>query len=54
MECFKKYNWHELHFDNAEQLASNTVSIPIFPGMTDSEIDLVVNAVNNFKAQRVA
>ena len=54
MECFKKYNWSELSFPNAERLASNTVSLPIFPGMTDSELEHVVNAINSFRISEAA
>ena len=34
---------------NAEYLASHCVSLPIFPEMTDEEVNSVISAVNSFK-----
>lgn len=35
-----------VNLDNSEWLAGATVSLPIFPGQTDSEIERVIDAVN--------
>ena len=35
--------------DNSEKLASQTISLPIFPSQTESEIERVINAVNLIK-----
>lgn len=36
-------------FPNAEQIALTQLSLPLYPGMTDSEITEVVDSVNNFE-----
>jgi perosamine synthetase len=41
----KRYGWREKHLPNATKMWSKLVSLPIFPSMTASEIDQVVNAV---------
>lgn len=41
----KRYGWREEHLPNATSVWSRLISLPIFPSMTPSEIDHVVNVV---------
>lgn len=41
----KRYGYRSGDFPNAEDAYSRCISLPIFPGMSDSEVDRVVNAV---------
>lgn len=43
----KRYGWREKHLPNATKLWPQLVSLPIFPSMTASEIDQVVDVVKH-------
>lgn len=45
-ECYNK--WNRLSFPITEQIHNQELSLPMSPVMTDEEVDLVINAVNNF------
>ena len=49
LECFKDRNWDKLKFSNAEFIAYNSISLPMFPGMTVTEIEAVCEALNSFE-----
>ena len=49
MECFKNFSFYQSKFPNAETLAYETVSLPIFPGITDSEVKEVCKNVIEFE-----
>ena len=49
LECFKKFGWEKSSFPNAEYIAYNSISLPVFPGMSDSEVEQVCEAINSFK-----
>lgn len=36
-------------FPNAERLTESCLSLPVYPEMTDAEVDLVIEAVNSYK-----
>jgi perosamine synthetase len=41
----KRYGYRSGDFPNAEDAYSRCLSLPIFPGMTDSEVDRVVRSI---------
>jgi len=47
-EAYKDLGYKQGDCPNAEYLASHCVTLPLFPEMTDEEVDLVINAVNNY------
>lgn len=48
-ECFAGLGYHAGDFPVAEDLAATGVTIPMFPELTDEEIQAVIDAVNNYK-----
>ncbi len=48
-ECYKELGYKKGDFPNAELISDTELSIPMYYGMTDSEIDYVIEAVNAFK-----
>ena len=46
-ECYKE--WNDLSFPITEQIHNQELSIPMSPVMTDEEIDIVIEALNNFR-----
>ena len=51
MECFKDFSFYQSKFPNSELLAYETVSLPIFPGMTDDEVNEVCRHIINFELE---
>ena len=47
-KCYEKLNYHAGDFLRTEYLANHVVDLPIFNGMTDEEIELVIKAVNSY------
>ena len=45
MPCFKDFSFYNSKFPQAERFAYNTISLPIFPGITESEIKSVCQAI---------
>jgi UDP-4-amino-4-deoxy-L-arabinose-oxoglutarate aminotransferase len=43
----KKYNLTSGTFPTSENFGAGTLTIPLFPGMTSSEQDYVINVVKN-------
>ena len=48
LECFKQFGWDKEKHPNAEYIAYNSISLPVFPGMSETEVELVTQAVNSF------
>ena len=48
-ECYKDLGFKEGDFPIAEEISSTQLSIPMYYGMTDEEINYVIEALNNFK-----
>ena len=48
LECFKSFGWDKLSFKNAEFIAYNSISLPVFPGMSVEEVECVCHALNHF------
>ncbi len=47
-ECYQHLGYKKGDFPIAEQFAAESLSLPLYNGMTDEEIDYVINAVNKF------
>lgn len=47
-KAYKKLNYRLGEFPNAEYLASHCVSLPMYPELTDSEIDYVIECLNKY------
>lgn len=48
-ECYKDLNFKKGDFPIAEEISDTELSIPMFYGMTEEEIDYVIDKVNEFK-----
>ena len=46
--CFSKYGFKEGDFPVAEEISATELSIPMFYGMTDEEIEYVIDRINEF------
>lgn len=47
-ECYKDLEYNEGDFPIAEEISKTELSIPMYYGMTDEEIQYVINAINEF------
>ena len=47
-KCYKYLNHHVGEYAKAEYLAKHVVDLPIFNGMTDEEVESVIEAVNSY------
>lgn len=48
-ECYKGLGLKEGDYPIAEEISETELSLPMFYGMTDEEIDYVINNINNFQ-----
>ncbi len=48
-ECYKHLGFKEGDFPISERYAREELSLPIYAGMPDEEVDYVISVVNNFK-----
>ena len=48
-ECYKRLGYHSGSFPKAEYLSTHVVDLPIFNGMTNQEIKMVIKAVNSYE-----
>ena len=48
-ECYKNLGFKEGDFPIAEEISSTELSIPMYYGMTDKEIQYVIDKVNEFR-----
>jgi dTDP-4-amino-4,6-dideoxygalactose transaminase len=46
--AYARFGWQAGEFPVAEDLAAHLLSLPIFPGMTDAQVDAVTGAVREF------
>ncbi|MAW07138.1 MAG: hypothetical protein CME61_02530 [Halobacteriovoraceae bacterium] len=53
MECFKNFSFYNSKYPNSEKFAYKTVSLPIFPGMTKSEVEYVCQVIESYKTKKV-
>ena len=47
-ECFSKYGFKEGDFPIAEEISATELSIPMYYGMADEEIEYVIDRINEF------
>lgn len=47
-ECYKEFGFKEGDFPIAEEISATELSIPIYYGMTDTEIQYVIDSINEF------
>jgi len=47
LECFESIGWDKLSFPSSEDIAYNSISLPLFPGITEEEISLVCQSINS-------
>lgn len=48
-EAYKDLGYKKGDCPNAEYLAEHCATLPLFPEMTDEEVDMVIKAVNNYR-----
>ena len=48
-ECYRDLGYHEGDFPIAEEISATELSLPMYYGMTDDEIQYVIDAVNQFQ-----
>ena len=48
-ECYKDLGYKEGDFPIAEEISTTELSIPMFYGMTDEQIQYVIDTINDFK-----
>ena len=48
-DCFKEFGYVKGDFPIAEEISETELSIPMFYGMTDEEINYVIDRINEFK-----
>ena len=48
-DCYKDLGFKEGDFPIAEEISKTELSIPMYYGMTDEEIQYVIDAINEFK-----
>ncbi len=48
-ECYKDFGFKEGDFPIAEEISATELSIPMYYGMTDEEVQYVIDKVNEFK-----
>jgi dTDP-4-amino-4,6-dideoxygalactose transaminase len=54
LECFKPFGWQSKKFPNAEFIAYNSISLPVFPGMSDMEVEMAAQAINSFRFEELS
>ncbi len=48
-ECYKNLGFKKGDFPIAEEISATELSIPMYYGMTDEEIQYVIDCINSFK-----
>jgi dTDP-4-amino-4,6-dideoxygalactose transaminase len=48
MPYYKNFGWKEGDMPNAELYYKNCISIPMFPSMTDNDIERVITEIHKF------
>jgi len=51
-ECFRDLGYHVGEFPEAERAAQECLALPIFPELTEEEVDLVIGAIRSFLEKR--
>ena len=45
----KNFGFKEGQFPNAEEIGERTITLPLYPRLTDEEVDYVVDSVNEIQ-----
>jgi dTDP-4-amino-4,6-dideoxygalactose transaminase len=48
-ECYKDLDINKGELPVAEEISATELSLPLYYGMTDEEIDYVIECINSFK-----
>lgn len=48
-DCYKEYHYKKGDYPIAEEISSSELSLPMYYGMTDDEVQYVINTINNFE-----
>ena len=48
-ECYKNLGFHEGDYPIAEEISRTELSLPMYYGMTEEEIQYVIDKINEFK-----
>jgi dTDP-4-amino-4,6-dideoxygalactose transaminase len=48
MPYYKDLGWKENDMPYAEEYYKNCISIPMFPSLTDEEVEYVIETINNY------
>lgn len=48
-ECYKDWGYTWSDFPNAERYAKQEVSLPIYVGLPDEEVQYVIDVINNYR-----
>jgi UDP-4-amino-4-deoxy-L-arabinose-oxoglutarate aminotransferase len=43
----ERFGFHEGDFPNAERIGNSTISLPMYPGLEDEEVDAVIEGVRS-------
>jgi dTDP-4-amino-4,6-dideoxygalactose transaminase len=52
MSLYRNLGWREGMFPNAERIGRETVTLPLFPAMQDSDVDRVIDAIGDLLGTR--
>jgi dTDP-4-amino-4,6-dideoxygalactose transaminase len=50
--CFSQFHSAQVHLPVSERLAKQVLSLPLYPGLTDTEVDYVASCIHEFYASR--
>ena len=48
----KKYNFKKINFKNAKNYADTNISLPVYPSLTNQELNKVVQVIKEFYGYR--
>lgn len=48
-ECYQNYDWYKENLPLTEQYANEVISIPLYNGMKEEEVDYVIKYINQFQ-----
>jgi dTDP-4-amino-4,6-dideoxygalactose transaminase len=48
LDYYSRFGWKKGDFPKAENYYEKTLSLPMFPGLTDDELDYVIKTIKDF------
>jgi dTDP-4-amino-4,6-dideoxygalactose transaminase len=48
MPYYRNFGWKESDMPHAEEYYKNCISLPMFPSLTDEEVDCVIQEINKY------